>query len=458
MGQIAIIDDDDQIRFMLKQVIELDSHTVHEADTAKRGLKMLAEYQPDVLFLDINLPDAYGLDLLGNIHHDYPFMPIIMVTAEATIDKTIEALKTGAFDFLPKPFDMAKLQVMIKNAIAHHALEKENFQLRNQLGTHISDRLIGESEPMRQVKTLIDRAKDTQVTVCISGESGTGKEQIAREIHFTSLRKDKPFVAVNCAAIPETLIESELFGHERGSFTGAEEQVAGKFEQANGGTIFLDEIGDMPLTVQAKLLRVLQEKEIIRVGGREPIPISLRVISATNRDLKRLVAANNFREDLYYRLSVFPLQVAPLRDRKEDIPLLTASCLKKFQTQLGTGEKNVSRRAMEALLAYQWPGNIRELENALQRSMVLAQTATIELEDLPAELQTLPTRSPGAESGNLELSEGILPFEDYEKQVILKVLQKLNGNISKAAQALKLDRTTLHRKIKRYNLEKELLD
>ncbi|MDZ7347050.1 MAG: sigma-54 dependent transcriptional regulator, partial [candidate division KSB1 bacterium] len=382
---ILIVDDDKNICKMIEA--SLRKERKYEVSTALSGeacLKLIKEDLPDLVLLDIQMPGIDGIETLKRIKEEEPRLPVIMMTAHGTIERAVNSMKLGAYDFLTKPFARERLLVTVQNALLNSSLQKEVSELRSELknkyGFH---NIIGQSGIMQDVFRAVEKVVNSNVTVLIQGESGTGKELIARAIHFHSkTRANKPFVAVNCSALPESLLESELFGHEKGSFTGASGRRIGKFEQADGGTIFLDEIGLMTPATQSKILRILQEREFERVGGNELIKVNVRVISATNKDLEEEMKAGNFREDLYYRISVFPIKLPPLRERKEDIPLLAAHFLKKFNEQEGKHIEGISPDALELLMAYNWPGNVRELENAMERAVVLANGDEITAKDL----------------------------------------------------------------------------
>jgi DNA-binding NtrC family response regulator len=368
-------------------------------------------------------------------------------------------MKEGAHDFLSKPFDVDRLQITIRNSIQTLQLTRQVEHLRSELSDKYRfESIIGKSRPIKHVCNLLSKVLDVDITVLITGESGTGKELIARAIHYRGGRKDGPFITVNCAAIPENLLESELFGHERGSFSGAVAQRIGKFEQANGGTIFLDEIGEMDLSLQAKILRVLQQREVERVGGRGNIPVNVRVLAATNRDLTELIKEGRFREDLYYRIAAFPIDVPALSERRDDIPLLAHHFLEGSAADCNKKLDGFSDRAMEALMAYDWPGNVRELENIIARAALLATTSQVTYDDLPSLQHSLTSGPPPKASAvesivDLLPKEDILPFEVIEERIIRHSLQLAGGNVTTAANRLKLSRATLYRKLKMYGIE-----
>jgi two-component system nitrogen regulation response regulator GlnG len=464
---ILVVDDEDSIRWVLSRGLARRGWHVHSAEDGQAALRRLAEHDYDLLFLDVRLPDIDGLTLLDRIRaQPHPPMVVVM-TAQGTVDTAINAMKKGAFDYIVKPFDLEDVvalaqQALRARAVAADAVSPVPIELRDSL--HASG-LVGRSEPMQQVYKLIGMVADRDVTVLIEGESGTGKELIARAIHRHSKRGKRPFVTVNCAAIPHELLESELFGHEKGSFTGATATTIGKFQQADGGTLFLDEIGDMDLNLQAKLLRVLQEKEFHRVGGRDPLRVDVRIIAATHRNLALAVTQKTFREDLYYRLNVVPIYVPPLRERREDIPLLIDYFLRRFESELGTGAKVLSDEARELLLSYHWGGNVRELENVIKRAMVLTTSRVILPQHLPEPLRggvkaedeahllrRLVERQARAlllaaqRAGSGDIYHAIL--HEVERSLLQVILDATDGNQVRTADLLGINRNTLRKKIR----------
>ncbi len=391
-----------------------------------------------------------GLQALTEIKAFNPAIPVIIMTAYSSVETAVDALKSGAYDYLTKPLDFDELRLAMERAMDHRMLKEENRLLRETLGSHFDRRnIIGQSAAMVKLLETVAQVAPSEATVLITGESGTGKEMIAGAIHFNSPRKDGPFVKINCAAITETLLESELFGHERGAFTGAYKQKEGRFRQAHGGSLFLDEISEMSLAMQVKLLRVLQEREITRVGGEEVIKVDVRIITATNRDLLQEIHGGRFREDLYYRLNVVALNVPPLRERREDIPLLAQRFLEMFSKKNRKQIKGFTPQGMDRLLKYEWPGNVRELMNAVERGVVLARSEYLDQEDLSLILEH--TSSPG-ETSSKDGIRADMPLEEVEKASILKTLDLTRGNKSEAARRLGITRRTLHKKLKLYGV------
>lgn len=469
---ILMADDDPHFRQLLCYWIEKWGYQVIQAQNGKECLELLSQ-KPDVVLLDVMMPVLDGLDALKEIKKRDEQLPVIMLTADHTVEKAVEAMKLGAYDYLLKPVLEDKLRILIQNAMEKYALSQELRRLKNQLQEkHVFSNIIGSSPKMKEIFAQLESVLNTDVSILIHGESGTGKELIARAIHYNSHRRNGPFVDINCAAIPETLLESELFGHEKGAFTGAIERRQGRFEQADGGTLFLDEVGEMSLITQAKILRVIQEKSFDPVGGKKKVQVDVRIIAATNKDLEAEVKAKNFREDLYYRIAVFPIYLPPLRERREDIPLLVFHFLNKYSQEFGKRISSVSPKAMEALLTHPWKGNIRELENVIQRALILSRNnERLELEVLPRDIQNLipdlekisveedkdilaPSPSPEVPLPILE-PDKILPFDEVEKRVLQHALKLTKGNVSQAAKELGIGRTTLYRKLEKYHLVTE---
>ena len=449
--RVLIVDDDKNIRRMIE--INLRREKEYEVLMAANGeacLRVLTEEIPDLVLLDIQMPGIDGIETLKRIREEYPKIPVVMISAHGTIETAVQAMKLGAYDFLTKPFSAERLLVTVKNAIKNSALQEEVDRLRLELQERYQFKnIIGQSGPMQEVFKAVSKVIDSNVTVLLQGESGTGKELIARAIHFESAkRKNKPFIAVNCSALPESLLESELFGHEKGAFTGAVARRIGKFEQAHGGTIFLDEIGEMSPATQVKVLRVLQEREFERVGGNELVKVDVRILSATNKDIEEEVKKGQFREDLYYRLSVFPIKIPPLRERKEDIPLLAQYFLGKYAQREGKEVHSISSEALEVMMAYNWPGNVRELENAIERGVVLASGDEIAAKDLPPNV-----RSIGEKKIVVNTSSTLNTWiEKLEEEALRKALLECEGNISLTARKLGIGRATIYRKAKKYGL------
>ncbi|NUO83315.1 sigma-54-dependent Fis family transcriptional regulator [candidate division KSB1 bacterium] len=447
---ILVVDDDRNICKMIE--INLRKEKEYVVETANSGeacLKMLREVSPDLVLLDIQMPGIDGIETLKRIRDEESRVPVIMMSAHGTIEKAVKSMKLGAYDFITKPFAGDRLLITVRNALTTSSLKQEIDTLRSELKDRFQFKnIIGQSGVMQEVFRSLEKVVNSNVTVLIQGESGTGKELIARAIHYhNTMRSSKPFVAVNCSALPESLLESELFGHEKGSFTGATGKRIGKFEVADGGSIFLDEIGLMTPATQAKMLRILQEREFERVGGNEMVKVDVRVISATNKDLEEAVRNGEFREDLFYRISVFPIKLPPLRERREDIPLLAAHFLNKYAQQERKEVEGISPDAIELLMAYNWPGNVRELENAIERAVVLATGLEINPKDLPNTVRSIGEKKI-YESDNT-LSSWI---EKLEEEALRKALLENGGNISQTAKKLGIGRATIYRKAKKYGL------
>ena len=424
----------------------------YEVQTALSGeacLRIIRENVPDIILLDIQMPGIDGIETLKRIKQEDSRIPVIIMTAHGTIERAVRSMKLGAYDFITKPFARDRLLVTVNNALMTSSLRREVDELRSELKSKYTfDNIVGQSGMMQEVFRSVEKVINSNVTVLIQGESGTGKELIAKAIHYHSkLRNNKPFVAVNCSALPESLLESELFGHEKGAFTGASGRRIGKFELANLGTIFLDEIGLMTPATQSKVLRILQEREFERVGGNDLVKVDVRFISATNKDLEEEMKKGDFREDLYYRISVFPIKLPALRERKEDIPLLAAHFLNKYSSQEGKELDGVSPDALDLLMAYNWPGNVRELENAIERAVVLASSSEITAKDLPAAVRSLGEKRI-YESDNTLASW----IEKLEEDALRQALLECEGNISQTAKKLGIGRATIYRKAKKYGL------
>ncbi len=446
---VMIVDDDKNICKMIEASLRKEKkYNLRTVLNGEACMNLLQEVTPDLVLLDIQMPGMDGLETLKQIKEFDKRIQVVMMTAHGTIEHAVASMKAGAHDFLTKPFARDRLLVTVNNALMNSSLRKEVDELRSELkGKYSFGNIIGQSGVMQDVFKSLEKIADSTVTVLIQGESGTGKELIARAIHFQSqTRANKPFVAVNCSALPESLLESELFGHEKGAFTGAAGKRIGKFEQAHGGTIFLDEIGLMSPTVQAKILRILQEREFERVGGNELIKVNVRVISATNADLEEEVKKGTFREDLYYRLSVFPMKLPPLRERKDDVPQLITHFIKKYNEIENREIEGVDQDALELLTNYSWSGNVRELENAIARAVVLADKQ-ITAKELPQ-----PVRAIG-EKQILESDNTLAGWiEKLEEEALRQALLECEGNISKTAKKLGIGRATIYRKAKKYGL------
>ena len=450
-NKILVVDDDFAHRTMLKTLIAGWGYEVREANDGSAAVEAVNRDPFDLVLMDIRMVRVSGLEALEEIHRYNPALPVILMTAYASVETAVEALKKGAYDYLTKPLDFDELRLSLERALEHTHLREENRALRETLGARFDrGNLIGRSAAMTRLLDLVAQVAPSEATALVTGESGTGKEMIAGAIHYNSPRKGGPFIRINCAAITETLLESELFGHEKGSFTGADRRKEGKFRQADGGTIFLDEVSEMSLGMQVKLLRVLQEREFTRVGGEELIRVDVRVIAATNRDLLRAVTEGRFREDLYYRLNVVTLRVPPLRERKEDIPLLAQHFLKIFSERNRKSLKGFTPRALDRLLRYPWPGNVRELMNTVERGVVLSRADVLDEQDVAPVLEAQALHAPADQAGPAAGSDSFL--ESVEKSTILKTLEEAGGNKSEAARRLGITRRTLHLKLKKYGV------
>ncbi len=460
---VLIIDDEDALRYSIKRALSQRAFTIYEADSGEAGIEVAKKQKMDIILLDNRMKGMNGIEALQHLRGICPDAKIIVMTAFSTTQTTIEAMKFGAFDYVMKPFDLPKILSLVDSAVDVISATNKNKEQSSiediNLEEDIKAGIIGNSLSMQTVYKRIGQVSSSDVTVLITGESGTGKELIARAVHKNSLRNNKPFIAVNCSAIPENLIESELFGHEKGAFTGANQQRIGYFEQCDSGTIFLDEIGDMPLAAQTKILRALQEGEILRVGGSDVIKVDVRIIAATNKSIESMVKEGTFREDLYYRLNVVRIELPPLRERKEDIPLLINFLLKKVSKNNQGVAEVVASDAMAALTEYEWPGNVRELENVMHRSAVLSQGDSILLKDLPSEITTLGP-SELSESNlfekvytNLDPSAGDL-LKRVEVELIRIAIKHSNEDLSKAAKVLGITNAALKKKLSALESEK----
>ena len=432
MPSILVIEDKDSMREMLSKTLEAEGY--------------------DVVLSDLKLPKMDGIEVLSSLKEMDSDVSVILMTAYGTIEKAVEAMKEGAFDFLTKPFDTDHLSVLVKRALENRRLMAENILLREELGHNLGyAEIIGKCEKMQEVSRLIQKVAPSDTSVLLLGESGTGKELFARAIHSLSIRKHAPYVAINCAAIPRELLENELFGSERGAYTGSVARKMGKFEIAQGGTIFLDEVGDLDIALQAKLLRVLQDKTFERLGGTKTLSVDVRLIAASNADLKKAIEKNQFREDLFYRLSVFPITIPPLRERREDIPQLAEHFVNKYCAEMKKPKKSISPEAMALLDKYHWPGNVRELENTIERAIILCEGKKILPEHLAIRIPT-PNEIRLREGAGLK-EVGQYAQAEAERALIVRILNQVRGNKRKAAQALKIDYTTLFEKIKRYGID-----
>ena len=443
---ILIIEDEKIVRVSLADMLKAEGYTVLTAEDGASGLLALGQGDFSLLITDVRLPDVSGIGVLKKAVQDNPALPVIVMTAYGTIDDAVEAMRLGAFDYITKPFAMDELLIVVRRALAARQLTEENIRLKKELAeAHNFPSIIGESRAMWQVLTLLDKVSKTDSTVLLLGESGTGKELIASTIHYQSNRRDQPLIKVNCAALPENLLESELFGYEKGAFTGAASRKPGRFEMADTGTIFLDEIGDLPPLTQTKLLRVLEERTFERLGGTESLRVNVRIIAATNKDLTREIKKGAFREDLYYRLNVIPIELPPLRDRHDDIPLLIDRFVQKFNDQYGLAVK-FSQGAVTELCRYAFPGNVRELINIIERGVTLADGGVVDRKDLPPHI----LRDKAGKTRLLPLAE---VAAEAEKSHILRILKVTQGNRTQAAEILGISRKTLWEKMGNYHLD-----
>jgi len=450
-SEILVVDDDSAHRTMLKTLLSGWQYNIIEADDGSAAIEKVRERPFDLVLMDVRMLKVSGLEALDEIKAFNPAIPVIIMTAYSSLETAVEAIKKGAYDYLTKPLDFDKLKITIKRAMEHIRLKEENRILKESLGKHFDrQNIIGKSLAMIKLLETVSQVAASEATVLVNGESGTGKELIAGAIHFNSPRKDGPFVKINCAAITETLLESELFGHEKGAFTGADKRKDGRFVQAHKGSLFLDEVSEMTLAMQVKLLRVLQEREITRVGGDDSVKVDVRVIGATNRNLMNMIKEGLFREDLFYRLNVISLDVPPLRKRRDDIILLAQHFLQDFAAKNRKQVKGFTPKAIDHLIRLDWPGNVRELMNAVERAVVLARTEYIDDEDLSI-IQTSLGQT--AESTPvLEDMNGMTTLEDMERTAVIKTLKASNGNKSEAARRLGITRKTLHKKLKKYGI------
>ena len=451
---ILVVDDEKNIRAGLGKSLEMDGYNVYLAEEGNEAMKIMVKSEIDLVITDLRMPKVSGEELLKKVSSAYPTVPVIILTGHGTVENAVKAMRNGAYDFLTKPVNLDHLALLAKRALSsrelvlkHRELQEEVARLESKKSTA---RFIGKSNQMQKVFELISQVATTKASVLITGESGVGKELVAEAIHKQSNREEFPLVKVHCAALSESLLESELFGHEKGAFTGAVSQRKGRFELSDKGSIFLDEIGEINQSVQIKILRVLQEREFERVGGTQTVKIDTRLIAATNRDLKSEIDKGNFREDLYYRLNVVNIHIPPLRERKEDIPLLASAFLKEFNEENGKSIEGIDNKAAMALHNYSWPGNVRELRNCIESAVVLCKGHFIMSDDLP------PTIGEGADDGYIKIKLGTNMAES-EKAIIRSTLSYVNGNKSKAAEVLGIGRKTLHRKIHDFGLEQDFL-
>jgi DNA-binding NtrC family response regulator len=462
--RLLIVDDEEAARYGMRRALSTFGYNISEAGSAEAARALIKQQVPDLMLLDVNLPGMSGLEFLRELQSSNGNGPlVIIITAHGSERMAVEAVKGGAYDYLAKPFELDDLRLVIKNAAETIELRRENYSLRRRIEVERSQRgaLIGNSEAMRRVRAMIEKVAETDATVLIRGESGTGKELVAREIHErNSVRRNGAFVAVNCAALPSELIESELFGHEKGAFTGAAGRRQGKFEQADGGTLFLDEIGDMSANVQAKLLRALEERRIERLGSNDSIPVDVRFVSATHRPLEQEISAGNFRADLFYRLRVVTIDIAPLRERREDIPLLTETFLKNAAERYELPVRPMSQAALKRLVEYDWPGNVRELRNTIDRAVILAESDEVSPRDLPEEITAGLPATPSSDGSEAESGGLKVPFtadfredrREFERRYITRCLEHTQGNVTRAAEILGMHRQSLQHKLRQLGL------
>ncbi|PIQ93723.1 MAG: DNA-binding response regulator [Nitrospirae bacterium CG11_big_fil_rev_8_21_14_0_20_41_14] len=449
MAIVLVVDDEPLQRDILKTILDDEGYETYTASSSEEGLRIVKEFTPDVVLTDLKMERMDGIEFIGSIPRE-PFEPsVVIMTAYGTISSAVEAIKKGAFDYLTKPLDKDVLLITVKRAVERVELLKENLQLQKALFNRFKiEGIIGSSIKMVEAVEIMKKVSSSTVTVLILGESGTGKELGARAIHYNSSRRTKPFTAINCAAIPENLLESELFGYEPGAFTGALSRKIGLIEATNGGTFFLDEVGDLPQMTQSKILRVLQDKEIRRLGGRDTIRVDIRIIAATNKDLEKELQKRDFREDLYYRLKVVTIELPPLRERKEDIFALTEFFIKKYNQEFGKRVKGVEENAMKALIEYHWPGNIRQLESVIERAVLMSESPFINLKDIKSELRF----SQGMGITDFDLPDEGIMFEELEKELLKKAMLKANGVATKAARLLGMSYKTFWYRWEKFNL------
>jgi len=445
-AKLLIVDDEKHIREGLEKALSTDGYDVELASDGKDALERIEEGDIDLVITDLKMPNLSGEELMREALDKFPYLPIIILTGHGTIENAVEAMRNGAYDYLTKPLNIDKLSLIVNRALENSSLKRQYRELLNQLKKKYSfENIIGKSTTMKQVFETIEQVAPSRANVLIYGESGTGKEVIADAIHHNSPRRDRSYVKVHCAALPETLLESELFGHEKGSFTGAIARKRGRFELANTGTIFLDEIGEINIQTQVKLLRVIQEREFERVGGEEPIKVDVRIISATNKSLKEEIEKGNFREDLYYRLDVVSIHVPPLRERTDDIPLMVHKFIEEVSAENNKEIEGITNGALQALMSYKWPGNVRELRNVIESIVVLTKSKVITEQELPSYILAKDEKSSLRVPAGIDLAEA-------EKRFILFTLENTGGNKTKASEVLKIGRKTLHRKLAEYGL------
>lgn len=457
MKTVLVVDDEKLVRWSIRQKLESAGYQVLEAETCADAMNLFHENMPDLVTLDVRLPDGSGLKVLLDMKKTSPNTPVVMITAYGAVEDAVKALKIGAYDYLEKPINFDRLLHSLHNALETSTLrEQVDRTKKEQQTTYSLDNIIGESEAIKSAKELVRRVAVSEAnTILVQGESGTGKDLVAKALHFESNRSRQPFMILNCAAIPEQLLESELFGHERGAFTDAKAMKKGLFEMADGGSIFFDEISEMAQNLQAKLLRVLEDQTFRRIGGIKDIQVDVRVICASNKDIEKLAQKGQFREDLFYRLSVIPINLAPLRDRREDIPILIDYFVDSYNTRFNKSVSGLTDEARHALETYDWPGNVRELRNAIERAMILQDNGPLSLDLFPIRIAEYrgESRSAGV-NGSLRIPDSGINLYDVEKQLIVQALTKAEGNQSKASRLLSITRDTLRYKMKKYGLRK----
>jgi len=446
---VLIVDDEKNIREGLGKALEMEGYEIYLAEDGEAAKKQIEKYEIDLVIADLKMPKMSGEELLKYITSSYPTIPVIILTGHGTIENAVNAMRNGAYDFLTKPVNLDRLALLVKRALAKRELVLKHTALQDEVARiqkkQQYSNIIGKSAQMKKILEMLNQIAPTKASVLITGESGVGKELVADAVHNLSNRRDKPFVKVHCAALTESLLESELFGHEKGAFTGAIARKRGRFELANTGTILLDEIGEINQNVQIKILRVLQEKKFERVGGEETLEVDVRIIAATNKELKSEIEKGNFREDLFYRLNVVNIHVPPLRERKEDIPLIAASFLKEFAEENNKDLQGIEPKALSVLYNYSWPGNVRELQNCIESAVVMSKSSVLTTDDLPPSVQS------DSDSDYIKLTIGT-SMEEAEKRMIVNTLRAYNGNKSKTAEILGIGRKTLHRKIAEYGI------
>lgn len=455
-AKLLVVDDEESIREFLEIMLKKEGYEITLAEDGEKAIDLLKKKSFDMIISDLQMPKVTGIELLKHVRENYPDIVFMMITAFGTTETAVEAMKMGAYDYLTKPFKIDEVRMNVLNALRSKNLEVENRVLKKELGKEYSfQNLVGNSEPMHKIYDMVKRVSTTPTNVLVTGESGTGKEVVAKAIHYNGPLKDKPFVSINCGAIPESLMESEMFGHKKGSFTGAVSDKTGLFEVADGGTLFLDEVGELPVTIQVKLLRAIQERIIRKVGGTEDSKIEVRIIAATNRDLEDMVAKGTFRQDLYYRLNVINIKTPALRERRDDIPLLANHFLKKYNDKLSKAINGISAEAMEALKNYDYPGNVRELENIIERTVALESGATILPESLPPFVNT-PSGRKMASSHEIIIGDAGVDLEkvigQIEKELLIKAIHQAGGVKKKAARLLNITFRSMRYRIEKYGL------